>query len=219
MLKNETNKMRVRRIIICKECKQKKPHVAFGLCRSCYGKLHYKTHKRPSNIITCKICKKEKEHVAHGLCRKCYKKLRKDSLSISINKSCSQYLGITVAEQVLSKVFKNVKQMSPNHPRYDFVCNKGKKIDVKSATLKFDKRRPNDKGKWYFNINKNTIADYFLCIAFDNREDLNPQHLWLIPGKEINHLLGFGISKSNVHKWKKYSQPINKVISCCNTLK
>ena len=223
MLKNETNKMRVRKIIICKECKQKKPHVAFGLCRSCYGKLHHKTYIKPSNKIICKICKEEKQLGAHGLCTNCYKRLwkgyiTKEGIKI-VNSNSPTYLGVHVAEQVLSKVFKNVKQMPNGNPGYDFICSKGMKVDVKSSVFKFDKRRPNDKGRWHFNIYKNIIADYFLCIAFDNRSDLIPQHLWLIPSEKVNHLIGLSISKLQIHKWEMYSQPIDKVISCCNELK
>ena len=198
-----------------------------------------------SNLIKCKFCKKLKPHYAKGLCQKCYKKqynkingkvyyqnnkekikekskqyrYTKGSLSMNLNKSCSSYLGVHIAEQVLFKIFKNVKQMPPNNAGYDFICNKGMKIDVKSSTFKLDKRRKKLNGRWYFTINKNTIPDYFLCIAFDNRKNLNPLYLWLIPANKINYLKSASISKSTINKWSQYSQPINKVIACCNKLK
>ncbi len=95
------------------------------------------------------------------------------------NKKCSSYLGVGIAERVLSHVFKNVELMPMSNPGYDFICNHGKKIDVKSSCRYFHIGRSDS---WMFTINKNTSADYFLCIAFDDREHLNPEHVWLIPG-------------------------------------
>jgi hypothetical protein len=85
------------------------------------------------------------------------------------NKDCPQYLGIHVAERVLSNVFKDVERMPMNNRGYDIICNHNKKIDVKSSCQR-------EIGGWMFNIKRNVTADYFLCIAFDNREDLNPVH-------------------------------------------
>lgn len=127
-------------------------------------------------------------------------------------KECSIYLGIYVAERVLKDVFNDVVQMPQNHKGYDFVCNHGKKIDVKSSTLHKDNR-------WLFRIGTNIIADYFLCLAFDNRKDLNPLHLWLIPGDTLNKYIGVGISKGKIHKWDEYRLNIDKVISCCDIIK
>ena len=131
------------------------------------------------------------------------------------NKNCPNYLGVTVAERVLSKVFKNVERMPNNNPGYDFICNKGYKIDVKSST------KIKNKNKWTFKINHNRIADYFICMAFDDRKNLNPLHIWLIPSKEINHLETLTISESKVDKWNKYElfDKLNKVIICCNMMK
>ena len=96
---------------------------------------------------------------------------------------------------------------------YDFICGNGYKIDVKSATFSTKYHRA------YFNIHKNTIADYFLCIAFDNRTDLNPLYIWLIPGDDINHLTSTGVSMSTINKWNNYELDINKVVTCCNKMK
>ena len=129
------------------------------------------------------------------------------------NPNCSSYLGIHIAERVLSKIFKNVERMSVINPGYDFICNKNYKIDVKSATMnkKYD--------FWKFSIKKNKIADYFLCLAFDNRYDLNPQYLWLIPSELLNSKTNATISKSTLQKWKEYEKPIDEVISCCDILR
>jgi len=71
---------------------------------------------------------------------------------------------------------------------------------------------------WGFSIQKNQVADYFLCLAFDNRESLEPQHVWLIPSGPIQNLLNIRISEKpeSLAKWSKYERPLNKVIlSCC----
>ena len=128
------------------------------------------------------------------------------------NRKGPSFLGCYVAEGVLKHVFKDVQTMPMTNPGYDFVCNKGMKIDVKSSCIRKNKR-------WAFDINKNQTADYFLCIAFDNRTYLNPLYLWLIPGKKVNHLRQVTISAKTLAKWDKCQLDIDKVIDCCNTLK
>ena len=128
------------------------------------------------------------------------------------NKECAAFLGVHVAERVLSRVFKNVKRMPYGHPGYDIVCNKNKKIDIKSACI-------NKHDAWVFNIRRNLIADYFLCLAFDNREDLNPLHAWLIPAKEVNCFTGIGICKNTIHKWDAYKLDVSRVAKCCDAMK
>ena len=200
-------------LIICKNCGEEKYHAAKGLCATCYAKQSL------PKIIKCKSCGKLKPHNAFGLCHNCYQHKIGLHKPMHLNKSCSSYLGVVVAEKVLSKVFKNVKQMPNYNKSYDFICSKDMKIDVKSSTLHLDKRLPNYKGRWNFHINKNTVPNYFLCIAFDNHSSLIPQHLWLIPSKKISHLIGLGISKLQTHKWTQYEQPLEKTLECCNELK
>jgi len=135
---------------------------------------------------------------------------------MSENKECASYLGVHIAEKVLSKVFKDVQLMSPNHPGYDFICNNGYKIDVKSSTRHFGSHSSD---AWRFYFRHNTTPDYFLLIAFDNREDLNPEHLWLIPESVINGKSALSIFESNLERMEQYEKPIDSVITCCNKLK
>lgn len=100
----------------------------------------------------------------------------KGHLSMCEAKNSSSYLGVYIAENVLRKVFENVEKMPYGNKGFDFICNKGYKIDVKSACADYI---------WLFYIGKNKIADYFLMIAFDNRENLNPVHLWLVKSDEV----------------------------------
>lgn len=180
--------------------------------------------------MICNSCGEDKKHYAQGLCGSCYYATNRDKLkelarryrranggkSASENKQCTSFLGVHVAERVLSKVFKNVKQMPYGYRGLDFICNKGKKIDVKSACTE---TRHNHGDRWNFAINKNQIADFFLCLAFDNREDLNPLYIWLIPGHIINHFVKTSISESNLSKWDKYKLDIGKVTACCDVMK
>ena len=131
------------------------------------------------------------------------------------NKNSSNYLGVTVAERVLSKVFKKVEVMSPHNRGYDIICNQGYKIDIKASTKRKDSKR------WVYLIKQNQIADYFLCLAFDDRKNLNPMHIWLISSKEINHLQFLGISEFKLDKWSKYelTDKLDKVITCCNIMR
>lgn len=128
------------------------------------------------------------------------------------------FLGVDVAEHVLSKVFENVERMPYGHSGFDFICNRGKKIDVKSSCLRV-RNSQNRSDRWEFNTKFNDIADYFLCIAFDNREDLNPIFLWLIPGGMVQHLARIYISITTTNKWDQYQLNINDVIHVCNTIK
>lgn len=132
--------------------------------------------------------------------------------NLATNKNSASYLGIVVSEQVLIRLFKDIQTMPYNNHGYDFICNRNMKIDAKSSTMGKD-------GGWMFSINKNTIADYFICIAWDNRINLNILHIWLIPGKDVNHRVTIYVKKSTITKWEKYEQPIDKAILCCNEMK
>lgn len=151
---------------------------------------------------------------------------KRGGLPLDKNKDCTLYLGYHVAERVLSCVFDNVQRMHVMNIGYDFICGKGHKIDVKSGCLFRD-------GNWRFGIRKNKIADFFLIIAFDNRKDLNPLHIWLIKGEEmikterstikLNDKLNLFISNTEygLKNFKKYEimDKLDKVIEICNELK
>lgn len=148
------------------------------------------------------------------------------SLQLSDNKQCSNFLGVYIAERLLSKVFENVQRMPYGNKGYDFICNKGYKIDVKSACL-------NSNNVWLFGIKKNKVPEYFLFLAFDNRKDLTPNHIWLIKGTEIikttkvntilNNRVSLCISNSvkilNNYIIYEKSDKLEKLVECCNTIK
>lgn len=130
------------------------------------------------------------------------------------NRACASFLGIHVAEQILSKMFDGIERMSCNNPGYDFTCKNGYKIDCKSSCL-----RGNKSNMWVFSIKNNKIPDFFLCLGFDNRHNLNPLHVWLIPSHILNNKSGTSISISTLNKWKQYEKSLDKVLIHCDTMK
>lgn len=130
------------------------------------------------------------------------------------NPDCPVFLGCVIAERVLSKVFKNVKTMPTGNKGFDFICGKGFKIDVKSSC--FMKHRPN---QWRFRIRQNKIADYFLCLAFDNRDDLIPQRIWLFPSANVSQMESVTISKNVLGRFAEHELEIGKIIVCCDAMR
>jgi hypothetical protein len=212
---------------VCSVCESSDYH-ANGLCVKCYHAARYKANPTKFKLRNAEWSKKNqnkhkllierwrKEHPQQCKIISTRTKRKQGILPMSKNRSCSSFLGCHVAEQVLSKTFKNVELMPPNNPGYDFICNHGMKIDVKSSCIH------NQKGcspYWQFNIKKNKIADYFLCIAFDNRIDLNPLHLWLIPGNTLNHSSSARIALSTILKWIEFELDAVNVVKCCDSMK
>ena len=173
--------------------------------------------RRAGNYI-CKKChneqrrlwKKENPDKARAIITR--NNLKNGVLPMSENKDCASYLGVYVAETLLKNIFKDVVMMPYGNPGYDFICNRDKLIDSKSACI-------NVNGGWEFKIYLNKIADFFVCTAFDNREDLNVLHVWMIPGSEVNHLKSVRICPSTIHKWDQYKLDVDKASACCNEMK
>ena len=107
--------------------------------------------------------------------------------------------------------------MPHGHPKYDYLCSQGYKIDVKSATTYYYEKK--NAYRWMFKISKNTEADYFLCVAYDNRENLNIIKMWMIPGVAINHLGQLSISPGSFDKWKQYELDPNESNECIEEIK
>jgi len=219
-----------------------KPHHGLRVCmnknRTEQVSIMKQKHIRQKNNIqkVCRVCSVElrggenwnKSRMKNGeqICNACYNEYQnqyryKKGLRhpMGKNKNCSMYLGVHIAEKYLAQLFDNVEKMPINNPGFDFICSRDYKIDVKSACR--SKRRWND--HWQFRIKQNTITDYFLCLAFNNRETLEPEHLWLIPGEKVNHLSGLSITDSNksLSKWSEYEldAKLEKMKQCCLTVR
>lgn len=192
-----------------------------SLCRKC-GVILYSENWNPStqkrNERICKACvaayakQRYDANPEKARALKTRSNRKNGHRPFNENKECTQYLGVHIAERVLSHVFKDVEVMPMHTPGFDFICNRGKRVDVKSSCV-------NKAGRWGFTINHNTTADYFLCLAFDNREDLNPLHAWLLPGAKFNHFSGIGISPSRINKWNEYRLDLTKISTCCDTMR
>ena len=139
-------------------------------CRKCDEILTdgnwYPSHKKNRSYVCIKCSKLNGKEYRHNNIEKIRQDWRDTYYRMSggsssrNNKSCSNYLGIVISERILSDIFENVVTMPPNNKGYDFICNSGKKIDVKSSC----KTKLNG---WNFYINKNKIAEYFLCLALN----------------------------------------------------
>lgn len=138
-------------------------------------------------------------------------------LPMNVNRECTLYLGVAVAERALSAVFNNVTRMPHGNPGYDFICNNGYKIDVKCTCVN---HKYGGSGRMAFNIRKNVIADYFLCLVFDNRKSLTALNVWLLPGDKFNNRSGISISNSTIHRWDRYKiDKIDDIIAHCDVLR
>jgi len=191
------------------------------VCRECGVNLNdgnwYPSCKKNSDYI-CKVCDCKRRRLwrnanPNKVKATWVKAHRKQGAEpYNKNKECSLFLGVHIAERVLSHVFKDVRRMSTNNPGYDFICNQGYFVDVKSACM-------TSRERWVFTIKRNTVTDYFLCLAFDNRQNLNPLYMWLLPGKEFNHLTGVSINVKTLHKWDKHLLDTSELVNCCNTIR
>lgn len=130
--------------------------------------------------------------------------------------ACSLFLGVHVAEELLCRMFKDVKRMPPNNPGYDFICNNGYLVDSKAS---YKRIRNNRSDSWKFSIKKNTTAEYFVLLAFDNRDNITPMHIWIMPGEEVNDRTSISISESTIDKWDKYHLDIGEVMECCDDMR
>lgn len=138
------------------------------------------------------------------------------SKAMSENRECSLYLGVHVAERVLSHIFNHVHRMPNGNPGFDFTCGGGYDVDVKCSCRHHSKKHVDN---WTFTIRKNQIAQYFLMLAFNNRNDLDPEHIWLIPAAAINHLMLASISETTLTKWGEYALDTSKVSACCDIMR
>jgi hypothetical protein len=183
----------------------REPTIRKGVSCKKHGLVEHYWHKDARYITKgqwrCIECRRESDYKYHG------------GRPMSENRKCPSWLGIHVAERVLSKFFDHVERMPYGNKGYDFICGKGKRIDVKSACL--------CQSGLHFDIHRNILADYFLCLGFTDRESLEPIHVWLIPGEKINHLKSLGISngQKSLARWSQYERPLDRVIACCNEMK
>lgn len=172
------------------------PRYYYGWCIDCknkYSRIYYKNHREKLSTYRRELRYK------HG------------GKSMAENKECGPYLGCYINERILRHVMPNAVLMDNNNPGFDLVCGKGYLVDAKAATLRY---RKTHSPRWEFNINKNTIPDYFLLVAYKDRESLEICHMWLIPGDEINDKKSVSIALSTIHKWDQWKINHTDALSC-----
>lgn len=91
------------------------------------------------------------------------------------NPDCASWFGY-IGENYVGKTFEDPVRMPYGNPGFDWICKKGEKIDHKCACLSYN-NMSNWSG-WIFHIYHNNIADWFILSAWDNRDSLNPLHVW-----------------------------------------
>ena len=105
---------------------------------------------------------------------------------MSENENCSQYLGTLVAERqygriILPEIFGGIeKEMPYGNPSYDFLVKGNIKVDIKSCCL----REMKGWLGWEPHVRFNNVTDYFVILAFDDRDNLNLIFVWSIGKNE-----------------------------------
>lgn len=113
--------------------------------------------------------------------------------------------GILIGEELFKRfleelIFENVKYVGGYHDGgLDFICknpkkefierysqfklvrNKEYRVQLKVRCLSYEDGRI----RWDFNILYNNVADIFILSAWDNRESLQPIHIWLFHREDI----------------------------------
>lgn len=191
------------------------------ICRLChreYQREYVREHREHVQERRREYYQEHREHIREYDRERTRKRMHRTGqhLPMDENRECPVFLGVYVAEQVLSHVFKNVERMPYGNPGFDFICGGGHKIDVKSSCRRVSEKKADN---WMFGIRKNKIAEYFLCLAFDNRESLNPEYIWMMPATDVNNYTGISISESRLDKWDRYALDIDKVSACCSAMK
>ncbi len=94
---------------------------------------------------------------------------------MSENYECASYFGVHIAENYISKLFEDPVVAPYGTRGYDWICKKGKKIELKSRCL----QRQGKRIGWNFTgIDYNTTADYFMLSGWKDRESL--LHLYVL---------------------------------------
>lgn len=100
---------------------------------------------------------------------------------MSDNPDCSSYFGNFIVENYIIQTFEDPIRMPYGNPGFDWLCKKGEKVDSKAACIS----QYNGGSRWEFPIRYNNIADWFILSAWDNRESLNPLHIWIFHKNDI----------------------------------
>lgn len=116
------------------------------------------------------------------------------------NEDCSSWFGEFISQNYVMRTFEDPVEMPPSNPGFDWICKRGEKIDHKGACL--SRSNKSSWRGWNFPINWNNITDYFILSAWDNRDSLNPLHVWvfhkndIVRGRKFCKFGGFSVTNS-----------------------
>lgn len=124
------------------------------------------------------------------------------------NPDCPSHFG-DFTENLMIQTFEGAIKMPPNNPGFDWMCKKGQKIDHKGACLRYWHKSP----RWQFNIRHNSVADWFILSAWDDRDSLSPLHVWafhkndMVRGRKFWRRTAFTITNTQkglkeLEKWE-----------------
>ncbi len=102
---------------------------------------------------------------------------------MEFNTDCPSYFGIYIAEKYIIQTFEDPIHMPPNNPGFDWLCKKKLKIQSKARCIGYHSCC--DSSIFEFLIKRNSIADWFILSAWDNRDSLTPLHVWIFHKNDI----------------------------------
>lgn len=120
-------------------------------------------------------------------------------IPMQYNPDCPAWFGNFIVENYIMKTFEDPIKMPYGNPGYDWICNKGQKIDSKARCLEY---KGGKWSGWKFSIKYNIITDYFILSAWDNRDSLNPLHVWIFHKDDMVRK-GKGGCAPRVKFWKR----------------
>ena len=98
-------------------------------------------------------------------------------------KDCPAHFGVCIGEKYVSQVFEGCKPAPYGTPGYDWEW-KGLKVQHKARCITV--REWGWSSLWYFTrLDFNKIADKFVLSGWDDREGLNPLHIWIFDKDDI----------------------------------
>jgi hypothetical protein len=145
------------------------------------------------------------------------------NLPMEFNEECAAWFGDFICENYIIKTFEEPIRTPYGNPGFDWLCKKGEKIDHKGSCLIYGKY---GSPHWIFNIMCNNIADWFILSAWDNRDSLNPLHVWIfyrydiVRGRKFCEFDSFLVTNTpeklkELEKWE-VTDRLDKLKELCN---
>jgi len=137
------------------------------------------------------------------------------------NKGCPSHFG-EFTENLMIQTFEDAIKMPYGNPGYDWICKRGDKIDNKGRCLDYVEGYPG----WSYPIRYNNIADWFILSAWDDRDSLNPLHVWIFHKNDIvgerkfwrRDTLWVSNTQKGIKEFEKYEATyrLDKLKELCN---